>query len=322
MSGHNDPAGVAPLSPLAGLSSPLAGLRTEPSAHQLRLFLVLAQELHFGRAAARLFMTQPALSRQIRTLEDRLSVRLVRRSSRAVELTEAGRALIPEARSVVESLGRLRDAADEQARRLSGRLTIGFSGAAPALPRPRAVLRALHRRFPELGVHLRALNFVELPHAPLTGEADAVFSYAPAPPGVQDQRLTTERRVVCLPAGDPLAAYERLTLDRLAGRPVIDLPSDHPRAPHGSWSGDPSPQGAAIRQGPAVTTVEELLLTVAEAHAIAFAPASLRRLYPWPGVCYRDVTDLPDCHLALGWSAGERDRPAIAALRAAARTVS
>jgi hypothetical protein len=94
----------------------------EPSIHQLRLFLVLAQELHFGRAATRLFITQPALSRQIRGLEDRLGLSLVERTSRAVALTEAGQALLPEAREIVAGMSRLLQVARARAREASGHL--------------------------------------------------------------------------------------------------------------------------------------------------------------------------------------------------------
>src|SRR5262245_39900482 len=97
---------------------PSQDTRRDPSIHQLRLFLVLAEELHFGRAASRMFMTQPAFSQQIRTLENRFGVPLIHRSSRSVELTHAGEALLPKARAVVEAMARLRQATDLHAREI------------------------------------------------------------------------------------------------------------------------------------------------------------------------------------------------------------
>ncbi|MBK3627206.1 LysR family transcriptional regulator, partial [Streptomyces sp. MBT49] len=120
----------------------------EPSVHQLRLFVVLSEELHFRRAAARLFITQSALSQQIRDVEQRLGLRLFERTSRAVALTDAGRALLPEARAAVDAVARVRRIADAQARRLSDELVVGTVGAEAAMPHTRAVLRALLERRP------------------------------------------------------------------------------------------------------------------------------------------------------------------------------
>ncbi|POX47687.1 LysR family transcriptional regulator [Streptomyces sp. Ru72] len=102
-----------------------AHLRGDPSTHQLRLFLLLAEELHFGRAAQRAFMTQPAFSQQIRALERRLGLTLVDRSTRTAGLTRAGQALLPEARGVVEAADRLHQAAVAQKRAVTGRIVIG-----------------------------------------------------------------------------------------------------------------------------------------------------------------------------------------------------
>lgn len=106
-----------------------AATSAEPSIHQLRLYLTLNEELHFGRAAARLFITQPALSQQIRELERRLGVRVMERTSRTNTLTDAGHALLPEARAAVAAVGRLRRVADAQLRQVSGRLVDGIPTA-------------------------------------------------------------------------------------------------------------------------------------------------------------------------------------------------
>ncbi|MFF5011279.1 LysR family transcriptional regulator, partial [Streptomyces phaeochromogenes] len=128
----------------------------EPSVHQLRLFLTLSEELHFGRAAARLFITQPALSQQIRELEKRLGVRVVERTSRTLTLTEAGQVLLPEARAAVD---RLRRVADAQLRQVSGRLVVGTMGAEASMAHTRAVLSLLQDRHPETTVRLVNLAF-------------------------------------------------------------------------------------------------------------------------------------------------------------------
>ncbi|RKN53333.1 LysR family transcriptional regulator, partial [Streptomyces klenkii] len=191
--------------PDAALAHSATGARREPSTHQLRLFLVLAEEAHFGRAAARLFMTQPALSQQIRALETRLGVLLFDRTSRGVALTPAGRALLPEAREVVEAMVRLRRHADTHAREVRGRLVLGFIGAEASMPYAHAVLGELHARHPRIGIELRALDFADQIDAMANGDVDAALLRPPVPPGVQTLQLATEPRLACLAANDRLA---------------------------------------------------------------------------------------------------------------------
>ncbi|MGW7056297.1 LysR family transcriptional regulator [Streptomyces sp. NPDC054887] len=293
----------------------------EPTIHQLRLFLALSEELHFGRTAKRLFMTQSALSQQIRDLEKRLGVRLLERTSRIVELTPAGRALLPEIRASVAATDRLRRATDAQQRQLSGQLVVGAIGAEVAMPHTRAVLGALHARHPALGVRVVSLNFAD--HiAALTGdEVDVVFLRPPVPVGIELHHLATEPRVACLPAGDPLAELEHVTLAQLADHPVVDVPPPAPRVWWDFWSVNPRPDGSPVRYGPVVTDMEALLHAVAHGQAMCFLPAAARHFFPRPGVRYVDVVDLPPSHSALAWLEKNRTRPTVLAVRRAARSL-
>jgi DNA-binding transcriptional LysR family regulator len=280
------------------------------------------EERHFGRAAARLFMTQPAFSQQIRALEDRLGVRLVDRTSRTVELTRAGYDLLPEIRAAVKSMDRIRRLADANVREVSGHLVIGAIGAETAMPWTRAVLDELTARHPRLTVEMRGLNFVDQVTALLRDEVDVAFLRPPVPVGIQIQHLATERRVAALPAGDPLAARADLTLADLSGRTVVDVPREAPRVWWDFWAVDPRPDGSPVRYGPVVPDTEALLHTVATGRAMAFLPAAARDLFPRPGVAYVDVTDLPPCTSALAWPVKNRARPTIAAIRRIARGVT
>ncbi|MEU4256905.1 LysR family transcriptional regulator [Streptomyces fradiae] len=293
----------------------------EPSIHQLRLFLTLSEELHFGQAAARSFITQSALSQQIRSLEKRLGVTLFERSSRAVSLTAAGQALLPDIQAAVEAMARLRRAAEAQGRQLSGRLRVGTIGAEAAMPHTRAVLQTLRRRHPRLEVQVLSLNFVDHLGALYRREADVVFLRPPVPDGIELHRLATEPRVACLPSGDPLAALPRLALDQLSRYPVVDVPPQVPRVWWDFWAVDPRPDGTPVRYGPVAADMEALLHTVAEGEAMAFLPASARDLFRRPGVSYVDVEGLPPCTSALAWAAEHRDNPLVAAVRQAARSV-
>ncbi len=297
---------------------PDPGGTAEPSFHQLRLFLALVEELHFGRAAARLHMTQPALSRQIRDLERRLGVLLFSRDSRTVSLTEAGRALVEEARATVEAMGRLRVRADQWARTLAGHVVVGTIGAEAAMPYTHAVLEHLRTLHPRLTVEIRSLNFTEHLAQLLSGDIDVALLRPPVPAGIELLELATEPRVACLPATDPLADLAEVSLTDLGDRVFVDVPPEVPRVWWDFWAVDPRPDGTRVRYGPVVSDMEGLLLAVARGEGMGFLPAAARELFPRPGVRYVDVADLSPSVAALGWPVEHRDRPAVRAVREAA----
>ncbi|MDT3398598.1 LysR family transcriptional regulator [Streptomyces sp. B1866] len=291
----------------------------EPSPHQLRMFLVLSEELHFGRAATRLFITQAALSQQLRALERRLGVRLIERDRRTTGLTPAGQALLPQMRTAVEAMSQLRRSAQAQLRQCAGELVVGAIAAEMATPHTRAVLDALRRECPGISVRVVGLDFAEHMTALGRQDADVVFLRPPVPEGIETLHLATEPRVACLSADDPLAALPRLTLDQLAGHPVVDMPPGVPRAWWDFWAVDPRPDGSPVRYGPVVTDMESLLHTIAQGQAMCFLPAAARDLFPRPGVRYVEVAGLPPCTAAMAWLAANRAQPTIAAIRRVAR---
>lgn len=253
-------------------AAPAAG--REPSLHQLRLFLVLAEELHFGRAAARLFMTQPAFSQQIRALEERLGLSLVERTSRSVHLTVAGRALIPEARDVVEAMGQLRRRAAIHAREVRGHLTVGFIAREAAMPYTHAILERLHARHPGIAIEMRSLTFVNQIEALSDGTVDAAFSRPPLPAGLQVLHQATEPRVACLPSSDRLATVGAITLDQLTDYATVDFPPQTPSEWWEYWALHPRPNGATVQRGPVARDIEALLHIVARGQAMSFLPRS------------------------------------------------
>ncbi|MFG2527133.1 LysR family transcriptional regulator [Streptomyces sp. NPDC048516] len=300
--------------------TPWTASRQAPSVQQLESFLILAEELHFGRAAARLLVTQPALSRQLRSLEERLDVVLLQRSRRRVEITPAGEALLPKARAVVEAMAGLCRAAGSHARQIEGRLVIGSIGAEAAMPYTRAILDELHTCHPRLRTSVRGLDLATHFDALERGEVDVLFLRPPVPPGIETLLLATEPRVACLPADDPLAGRDEVTLAELSGRPVVDVPPQCPRVWWRFWAVDPRPDGSPVRYGPVVPDMEALLLAVSQGQAMAFLPAAARRFFPRPGISYVAVPDLPPGTAALAWAARNRTLPTVAAIRRAAAT--
>ncbi|MGW6333812.1 LysR family transcriptional regulator [Nocardia rhamnosiphila] len=291
----------------------------DPTPHQLRLLLTLAEELHFGRAARRLYLTQPALSQQIRALEDRLRVRVFQRTSRRVELTAAGRELLPHARRVVNAADDLRRAAYHLAVG-DDTLRIGVCESFGSIPEIRAVLDAFANPQPQARV-------LETFTAQLTalerGDIDAAFVHLPVPTGLHAQPLVVEPRLACLSATDPLAARDTLRLTDLAEHPVADMsPSTFPEG-RAFWTVDPRPDGARARSAENHgSTFESLLNTVALTRAVAFVPAAAARLYPRPDLAYVPVTDLPPCTFALVWNETTAHSPRSERLRAAVTEIA
>ncbi|MFG2548016.1 LysR family transcriptional regulator [Streptomyces sp. NPDC048594] len=291
----------------------------EPSIHQLRLFLMLHEELHFGRAAARLFITQPALSQQIRELEKRLGVGVVERSGRTVRLTEAGQALLPEALAAIGAVDRLRRVADAQVRQASGRLVVGTMGAEASMKHTRSVLGLLRNRHPGMTVQLINLGFGDHLAALAQQEADVVFLRPPVTDDIEVHHLATEPRVACLAADHPLTALPALTVAHFSGMPVVDMPQQVPRLWWDFWAVDPRPDGSRVRYGPVVTDMESLLHTVAAGEAMCFLPAAAREYFARPGVKYVDVADLAPSTSALAWLRARRSDATVRAVRQAAR---
>ncbi|CAM5686292.1 HTH lysR-type domain-containing protein OS=Streptomyces aurantiogriseus OX=66870 GN=GCM10010251_18350 PE=3 SV=1 [Streptomyces aurantiogriseus] len=192
----------------------------------LRYFATVAEELHFTRAAERLYVSQPALSKQIRALERQLGVELFRRDRHGVALTAAGSALLPHARRMLDTWAE-GAAAVEQARATErGTLVVGMStrpGRGGLLPAIRSRFTAAH---PHTVVRLRQVNW-EDPTAGLAGgDADVAFVWLPLP----DQEryawtLIAEEPVhVALPETHPLAARPEIDFTELLDEPFLALP--------------------------------------------------------------------------------------------------
>ncbi|MBV8628283.1 MAG: DNA-binding transcriptional regulator HcaR [Paraburkholderia sp.] len=191
----------------------------------LRYFIAVADELSFTRAAQRLHTAQPSLSQQIRNLEDEVGTPLFERTRRKVELTEAGKVFLAEARLVVAQA----DRAVARARQVGqGRatVTIGFVPAAEIRVFP-VILPRLRLRYPEVNVELRSLPTAEQEEALLRGDIDVAFMRRPVvSPELRSEVVLTEPLVVVLPSGHPLAKQERIAPAQLSGEPFI---STHPQ---------------------------------------------------------------------------------------------
>lgn len=175
----------------------------------LRYFAVLAEELHFGRAAARLGISQPPLSQQIRALEQELGTELLVRSARRVELTPAGRMFLDEARAALVQAARAMEVARRAQRGEIGELGIGMFPSAPLIPDVSASIRAFRRRYPDVQIRLEEFESREQIQAVAEGRVQVAITRSvatpPLPPGLTASELLRERLVVIMRHDHPLA---------------------------------------------------------------------------------------------------------------------
>ena len=188
---------------------------------QLRCFVAAAEELHFGRAAARVNMTQPPLSRQIQLLEHVLGVKLLDRTSRTVRLTPAGRVFLLDARRIL----RLTESAALTTRRVAsgeaGTITIGFTAASGYSFLPRLLILS-RSRLPNVNIALKEMVTSEQVEALLTGRIDVGLLRPPIDRAEFDTlRVTLEPLVAALPSGDPRLAKAALSLEDFDDQPMI-----------------------------------------------------------------------------------------------------
>lgn len=187
----------------------------------LRYFVVLAEELHFGRAALRLAITQPPLSFAIQSLEKELEVRLFERDNKRVSLTAAGEAYLAEARVILDRIERANDTARSVATGKLGRLDIGFTGSMVYRDVPQIVSR-FFRQHPGIEVTLRELSSVEQIEGLRHGQLHAGFVNTTfVPEGLEGQALQEDAFVCCLPQGHRFAGREEIDLKELAGESFI-----------------------------------------------------------------------------------------------------
>lgn len=188
---------------------------------QLRGFVAVAEELHFGRAAVRLQMTQPPLSRQIQKLERAVGVQLLTRSNREVALTAAGRALLPQARQMLALAESAPDLAGRAAHGEAGVLRLGFT-ATVALGLLGELLRVIDDRLP--GVDLVLHEWVSARQLEQVREGGldlALTRTVPADAGLCSSLVHREKLVLAMPADDPLSGMDEVDPSALEGRRVI-----------------------------------------------------------------------------------------------------
>lgn len=285
----------------------------EPEIRELRYFRAVAEDLNITRAADRLGIAQPPLSRAMRQLEHRLGVELFDRSGPRLALTEAGETLLKESGPVLDAL----DSAVRRTQRA------GLSSHDLVVTaKPGVATELLHRVVSELrdrgelpGIQVVVSGFGEQADMVRDGRADVALVSRPFDDhGLETELLYTEPRVAALPAGHELAARESLTADDLTGIPAPRW-SRANVADHNYWSARPDDPV----NGPIVQDTSQLLEVVAFGQAIAMVPRSLAKRNVRPDIVYRPVADIEPYRMLVVWPAGSRSAEIACFVEAAVR---
>jgi DNA-binding transcriptional LysR family regulator len=245
--------------------------------HFLRYFVVLAQELHFGRAASKLAITQPPLSSAIKSLEEELGVLLVIRDSKHVELTQAGQAFLEEARQILEQVARASNVAKIVAKGMRGRLEIGVTASMIYREVP-TIVRQFNEEMPGVDVVLREMSSAEQINELLRGQLHAGFVNAlTVPPQLASLPLSNDEFVLCLPEDHPAARRKSVDLKQLAHERFVMFSRDVAPANHDNVIAIFSRAGIHPQLAHATRQWLTIVAMVANGLGISIVPRTLAR---------------------------------------------
>lgn len=268
---------------------------------QLRYFVVLAQELHFGRAAGRIHIAQSALSQQIKKLEGELGTALLTRSTHGVALTETGRVLLEEATKVLQQVRQAETAVIQAENGAYGKLSIGFVESALWDVMPR-LIKQFHLRYPQVELVPRHMNTLEQMQALQSGEIQVGLVGARfALPGLQFHSIRQEGCLLAVPAWHPLAKEQQVSLKALSEEPFVAI-----RRACGPFYFDSFIQlcmdsGFSPRIVLTADEMQPLLAFVASGMGVALIHASARQIRQ--DLCYLPVQGVqgPRYEILLAW---------------------
>lgn len=280
---------------------------------QMRYFLAVAEERHVGRAAERLHMAQPPLSRQIQALEQALGTRLFVRTPKGVELTEAGETLLAEVPNLLALAQRAAERTRLAGQGLVGRLDVGLfgSGVLDVIPR---LLARFHAARPQVRIALHNLTKTEQLQALRERRITVGFNrLVPDEPGIAVRTVLREPLVVALPDTHALAARKRLRIPDLDGQPMIVYPNVPMRGLAQEVADTFKAEGAQLVVEQEVEDVLTAIALVASGFGLAVTTQSATNLR-LPGVAFRPLVNrhLRDLELSCLWRQGDAS-PILAA---------
>ncbi|NKZ02165.1 LysR family transcriptional regulator [Actinomadura latina] len=271
----------------------------------LRYFVAVAEELSFTRAAERLFLSQPALSKQIKQLEEQLRVRLFDRDRRTVALTAAGRALLPAARDMLRAWDEAQRAVSDAAANDASVLTVGLSTSVG-----RGLLADMRERFaerrPTWSIRFRQVNWDDPTAGLADGDVDVAFVWLPIPrqEAFNIQVVAEEPRWVALRDDHLLAGRESIAFEELLDEPFLALP-DEAGPLRDFWLAVDDRGGKPARVGAIVSNADETFAALEDGSGVVLMASGNAAIYRRPGITAIPVTGLSPCRLAVAWRAGD-----------------
>ncbi|MFI5529939.1 LysR substrate-binding domain-containing protein [Kitasatospora sp. NPDC051853] len=269
---------------------------------ELEAFLTLAEELHFGRTAARLNVTTGRISQTVKALERRIGAPLFERTNRVVRLTELGHTLHEDLRPGYEQIQAGLDRATAAVRQAGEQLTIGYVGAAAGQVAHRAA-ELFPRQRPACRVRVREAQITEALGRLRGGDVDVLLLSLPLtePDLVTGPVLISEPRMLAVPAGHPLARQDRVTMEDLARIPLLRIAGAVP----GAWPADRrpgrTPGGLPIPEGPRFETFQEALQLIGAGAGACIVGEQVTRFYTRPDVACVPFADAPPIEWVPAW---------------------
>ena len=284
----------------------------------LRAFACVAEELNFTRAAARLHLTQQALSAHVRQLEARVGVRLFDRTTRRVALTPAGAVLLPRALAALEALDAGIGAAQEADRRSGGVLQVTLLPMAVNELTGRIMRRFTQAR-PDIRLEVANAPMREVTQIFAGGRTDVAFVWPPfRSDGLSMVTVLTEDRVAALPADHSFARQDSVGPEELALEPQVHVEGSDP-VQTAFWTLEEHRGGRPMRIGAHMTTFDDFFGVVGAGLAVGSCPASAATaLGPsFPSVRFLPIRDVAPCTIAVAWRTAA-ETPAVRAFVAVA----
>jgi DNA-binding transcriptional LysR family regulator len=267
----------------------------------LRYFVAVGEELHFGRAAARLLIVQPSLSQQIRQLEDELGFPLLHRTKRSVELTDAGKVFLAQAQHVLAQVQEAKHAARRAYRGEVGRLVVGYisSSTYDLLP---IMLRVYRERFPDVEVALRELTTQEQLRALEEERIQVGLLRLPISAPMVNVEVVRREPIVCvLPEEHPLAAHSRIAVPLLASEPFVLQSSQRGAGYYVQLMKLCLDAGFSPNVIQEVTEMHTIVSLVAAGMGVSLVPISARNIRS-QGVAYRELEGTTTVtEMAVAW---------------------
>ncbi|MEV5726225.1 LysR family transcriptional regulator [Streptomyces pharetrae] len=277
----------------------------------LRYFMAVAEEGTLTRAAQRLFVSQPALTKQIRQLETQLGVRLFTRSRTGMTVTQPGRILAERVPALLAAWDQVLRETKGAASRATRSLRVGFLGSAANEATPRIIAEFTRRR-PGWRVEMRQSTWSEPSAGLAAGDVDVALLQLPFP-GQHELRtavLLTEPRWAALPDGHPLALRDVIPFRDLWDEPFVAAPPETGWW-RDRWLATDEREGHPVRIGAVADKPDDWLSAIANGYGIALAPASAARFYARPGVTYRPVSGVSPSRIGVAWASSDDNNPVV-----------